>query len=87
MLANISGYSNPDYDRLFAAFANELDPARRTSNFADVVKFAADNVVFMPFYYSSGSATISFRRGITGPVAVLPEQPVATWNVSTWDMN
>ncbi|HEY3116711.1 MAG TPA: ABC transporter substrate-binding protein, partial [Chloroflexota bacterium] len=55
--ANISGYNNPEYERLYAAFANELDPTRRTSRYADVAKFAADEVIFLPLYYSSGSAT------------------------------
>ena len=85
--ANISGYSNPDYDRLYATYANELDATRRQSRFADVVKRAADEVIFLPLYYSSGSATTSFRRGISGPTAVLPIQPVATWNIHEWDMS
>ncbi len=83
--ANISGYNNPEYERLYGAFASELDPTRRISRYADVAKFVADEVIFLPLYYSSGSATTSFRRGITGPTAVLPSQPVSTWNMHEWD--
>jgi peptide/nickel transport system substrate-binding protein len=85
--ANLSGYSNPDYDRLFSLYANELDVVKRESFFADVVKRAADEVLFAPLYYSSGSATTSFRRGVRGPTATLPTQPVTTWNMHEWEMD
>ena len=84
--AHIVEPGNPDYDRLYGLFANELDPTKRISRYADVAKFAADEVIFLPLYYSSGSATTTFRRGITGPTAVLPTQPVTTWNMHEWDI-
>ena len=84
---NQSGYSNPAVDQLYTQLARELDPAKHEPLYADFLKFAADEVLFLPIFYSSGFGTTSFRRGIRGPGAVAPIEPVTTWNIQTWDMD
>ncbi len=84
--ANQSGYSNPMIDRLYADVVKELDPTRRQSLNADFLKFAADELIFLPVFYSSGNLTTSFRRGVRGP-GPAPIQLVTTWNIHEWDMD
>jgi len=81
---NARGYSNPDRDRLYAQYSQELDLGKRTSLNADFVKQVADEVLQIPIYYSS-TAT-AFRRGVRGPAAVQPNQPTA-WNIEQWDVD
>lgn len=84
---NQSGYSNPTADQLYTQIARELDPVKHESVYADFLKFAADEVLFLPIFYSSGFGTTAFRRGISGPGAVAPIEPVTTWNIHAWDMD
>jgi peptide/nickel transport system substrate-binding protein len=84
---NLSGYLNPDFDRLYAQYVNTLELGKRREVYADVLKRGADEVMFLPLYYSSGSNTAAFRRGLRGPGQVLPNQVVTTWNIHEWEMN
>ncbi len=82
---NQGGYSNPAIDRLYPQYGKELDPAKRSSLFADFIKQVADEVLRLPFYY--GSAALAERRGVAGPMAIIdPSQPV-TWNIHEWDID
>ena len=72
--------------RVLMVHVSDPDVWFRTT-YADVAKYAADEVIFLPLYYSSGSATTVFRHGVTGPTAVLPTQPVTTWNMHEWDID
>ncbi len=84
---NQSGYSNPAADQMYALLARELDPPKHQSLYADFLKFAADEVLFLPVFYSSGFGITAFRRGLRGPGAVAPIEPVTTWNIHVWDMD
>ena len=81
---NASGHSNPERDRLYAQYAQELDLAKRNSYNADFVKQIADEVLQIPVYYSATSTV--FRRGVRGPVPSQPNQPAA-WNIEEWDVD
>ncbi|TMB88580.1 MAG: hypothetical protein E6J45_11235 [Chloroflexi bacterium] len=84
---NLSGYSNPDYDRLYGQYATALEPTKWDALYADVLKRTADDALFLPLYYSSSTSTITFRRGVRGPAPVLPIQSVGTWNMHEWEMD
>jgi len=84
---NQSGYSNPAVDDLYSQLARELDPAKHESLYADFLKFAADDVLFLPIFYSSGFGITAFRRGIRGPGPVAPLEPVTSWNIQQWDLD
>ena len=85
--ANLGGASFPDFDRLYAQYNSELDIARRQAAYASVLKYAADNVLYLPLYYDATSTTTAFRQGITGPTVVPPIQQMTTWNIHEWDVN
>jgi peptide/nickel transport system substrate-binding protein len=84
---NLSGYSNPDFDRLYAQYVNALEIPKRQSLQVDLLKWGADEVLYLPLYYSSGSNTTAFRRNLRGPGPVLPNQVVTTWNIHEWEMS
>jgi len=85
--SNLSGYSDPEFDRLYTQYTNELDGARRPSQYANVLKYAADNAWYVPLYYDNTSTTTAFRRGVTGPGPVPPIQQVNTWNIEQWELS
>ena len=51
------------------------------------MKLAADDVLFLPVFYSSGFGLTAFRRGLRGPGPVAPIEPVTTWNIHAWDLD
>ncbi len=83
LAVNQGGYSNPFFDRLYAQYSAELDPAKRNSVYAEFIKLMADQALAVPTYYTT--SLIAFRRGISGPTLLQPLQ-VATWNVHDWTM-
>jgi hypothetical protein len=54
---------------------------------ADLLKMAADEVIFVPVYYDASTAYVAFRKGIRGPGQVSANQLANMWNVQTWEMN
>jgi len=83
---NQSGYSNPAVDQMYAQISRELDPVKHQSLYADFLKVAADELLFLPVFYSSGFGITAFRKGLQGPGPVAPLEPVTTWNIQAWDM-
>jgi ABC-type transport system substrate-binding protein len=66
--------------------SRELDLGKRQSLYADFLKLAADEVLFLPIFYSSGNLTTTFRRGVRGP-GPAPIKRVTTWNIHEWDVD
>jgi len=83
---NLSAYGNSEFDRLFDGYANELDPAKSQSLFADLLRWQAGELFWVPAYYEVASAITAFRAGVRGPGGILPVSKVATWNVHEWEM-
>jgi peptide/nickel transport system substrate-binding protein len=84
---NHGGYSNPLYDRLYDEYITTLDTLRRQGLLADLLKMAAEEVIFVPVYYDASTAYVAFRTGIRGPGHVSANQLANLWNVQTWEMN
>lgn len=84
--ANRSGYSNPVFDRLYDEYATTLDITKRQGLLADLLKFAADEAIYFPLYYSFGTETAAVRKGIRGPGPVAVMQLVTVWNIHQWEM-
>ncbi len=84
---NLLGYNNPEFDRLYNGYANALEETKRQSLQADLLRFVADDMFYIPLYYDVGSTTTVFRRGIRGPGRLSPVQKVTTWNIHEWEMN
>jgi peptide/nickel transport system substrate-binding protein len=85
--SNHGGYSNPVYDRLYDDYVTMLDSNRRQGLLADLLKMAADEVIFVPVYYDASTAYVAFRKGIRGPGQVSANQLANMWNVQTWEMS
>ena len=71
---------------MYGQLSRELDPGKHQSVYADFLKLAADDVLFLPVFYSSGFGITAFRRGLRGPGPVAPIEPVTTWNIHAWDL-
>jgi peptide/nickel transport system substrate-binding protein len=81
---NLSAYASPEFDRLFDGFVNELDTSKSQSLLADLLRWQAEELFWVPGYYEVASAITAFRAGIRGPGAILPVSKVATWNIHEW---
>ena len=83
---NLLGYNNPEFDRRYAEYANALEVGRRQSLHADLLRWMADEMAYIPLYYDVGSTTTVMRKGITGPGRLSPVQKVTPWNIHEWEM-
>jgi peptide/nickel transport system substrate-binding protein len=83
--SNFGGYSNPELDQLDLRFQETLDPAQGNALLVTMLKLMADQAVAIPMYYLE--AAVMFRKGITGPGKVAPNQLASSWNAHTWDIN
>jgi peptide/nickel transport system substrate-binding protein len=84
---NLLGYVNPEFDRRYSEYTNTLEVARRQSAHGDLLRWMADEMVFLPLYYDVGTTTTAFRKGIRGPGHVPPAQVIMTWNIHDWEMS
>lgn len=75
-----TGYSNPEYDALYARQATELDPEKRKQIVWEMQKIAHDDVVYViPFYQQAVQAyrTDRFQGWITDAPKVALEDPTS----------
>src|SRR5581483_1070231 len=82
---NYGAYSNPEYDRLYARFANTMEDAPRQEIQAQLLRLAAEDLPAIPTLYAVNYAT-AFRTGVRGPGPRPPAQLVTTWNIYDWDL-
>jgi len=83
---NVWGYSNPVWDRMYDQYIVTFDVGKRQDQLADMLKLAADDVVWIPMWYELGLLNLAFRKGVRGPVASRPLQQESLWNVHTWEI-
>jgi len=81
------GYSNPVFDRMYDEYIVTLEVGRRQAKLADMLKMAADEVMFIPMWYELGLLNVAFRKGVRGPTAARPIQQESMWNVHLWEMS
>jgi peptide/nickel transport system substrate-binding protein len=84
---NLLAYVNPEFDRRLNEYNGTLELDKRLSQYADLQRWMADEMSYLPIYYDVGSTTQAFRKGIRGPGPVIPSQMVGTWNIHTWEMD
>jgi peptide/nickel transport system substrate-binding protein len=84
---NSGGYSNAIFDDTYDRYVNTLNEGQRQQTLADLLKMAADEVIFIPLYYNFGTATTAVRKGVRGPAPTSPVQLVTAWNIQTWEMD
>ena len=56
---NYGGYVNPDYDRLYSLFANDLDPDRREQSLFQIIQLIDEQLPVLPMFYLP--QTMAFR--------------------------
>jgi peptide/nickel transport system substrate-binding protein len=80
---NYSGWSQPDYDRLYQAFASTLDPAERTAQVIQMARLISDEVpLIMLFFNFNVSAYSASLRG-PDPKAF---DTLVNWNIYEWEL-
>ncbi len=81
--ANYSGWSNPDYDRLYDQFSSTLDSAERNRQVVQMARHISEEVaVIMLFFNFNVSAHSS---AVTGPDSKAFDTLV-DWNIDQWQM-
>jgi peptide/nickel transport system substrate-binding protein len=83
--SNRPGYSNPAFDRLFDEWSGTIDARDRDQQVAEMIKLLADDVAYLPLYYSPD--VMAFRKGVRGPGNAPAAQVINAWNVHTWEMD
>ena len=77
-------YTNPAYEQLYTQFISTFELPRRQALKAEMLRVTLEDVAQIPLFYTSGTAVVAFRKGITGPGPVSTIDPVAAWNVHLW---
>jgi peptide/nickel transport system substrate-binding protein len=82
---NRGGHANPAFDRLFNDLTSALDLREQQTITASLAKLAADEVAFIPLYYSFDIA--AFRKGVHNVGATTSNQRANAWNVHLWEVD
>lgn len=84
---NPMAYSNPAYERLYSQFISTFEPPKRQALKAEMLRLTLEDVAQVPLFYTSGTAVVVFRKGISGPGRVSTVDPVAAWNIHLWTVD
>jgi peptide/nickel transport system substrate-binding protein len=84
---NVWGYSSPVFDRLYDQYIGTMEVGRRQSLLVDMLKMAADDLIFLPLYYELGSTNVAFRKGVRGPGPNKGIQQANNWNIHVWEVD
>jgi len=78
-----AGYSNPELDRLVAAFGRSLDPADRSRLAADIAKLWSTDLPAIHLFFTVSSQV--FSSDVKGPQQ-RPASSSIHWNVYEWEL-
>jgi peptide/nickel transport system substrate-binding protein len=79
---NRGAYANPDLDRLYRQYITTIDIAKRQDALVQLVKFASEDVTYVPLYYQVDVHAI--RTGLKGLVPRWPGQSGMSFNAHEW---
>ncbi|HEY3118540.1 MAG TPA: peptide ABC transporter substrate-binding protein [Chloroflexota bacterium] len=86
---NRSGWSNPEYDRFYAAFLSTLDRDERTRQFVQLQRLISENI---PTYFTYFSVTSTMHiAALQGPsrsstgTGTFTRGLVYSWNIHEWE--
>ena len=65
--ANRSGYSDPEYDRLYGLLSTSIDSNDRTRTQVQAMKLLSDQAAYFPLYY--GYAVVAHGPALGGPLS------------------
>ena len=83
---NVWGYSDASFDQTYLRYQETLAVAPRQAMLADMLKRAADELIFLPLFYYPGTTNQAVRKGLTGPTGVKSVFRSDAWNVEAWDL-
>ena len=84
---NLFGYSNPSFDKMYDQYITTLPLTPRLDALSNILKMAADEAIFIPLWYSTGSTNIAYRTGIKGPGPIKAWHQATAWNIQTWEID
>ncbi|MSQ24498.1 MAG: hypothetical protein EXR58_08155 [Chloroflexi bacterium] len=84
---NTYRYSNPEFDQLFNRYITTLDNNQRPGYRADMLRFLADQVPFVPLFYGFGTVSQAVAKNVSGPGKVSSGQQASGWGIETWGIN
>lgn len=79
---NRGAYSRPELDRLYRQYITTIDPSQRQDVLVALVKFASEDVTYVPLYYQVDVHAI--RTGLKGLVPRWPGQSGMAFNAHEW---
>ncbi len=79
---NRTGWSNPDYDRWWAAFNTSLEPAQQGQAVVEMLKVVSDQVPLVFLYFNI--IPIAHVAALHGPVLETPESSPLS-NIHVWE--
>ena len=77
------GYSNPEFDRLIAAFSAALDPADRIRFARDIARVYTTDLVSIPLFFNVSPWV--FTSDLTGP-KLRSASSNPSWNIHEWEL-
>jgi peptide/nickel transport system substrate-binding protein len=80
--ANRGAYARPELDRMFREYITTIDPARRQVSLVRMVKFASEDVTYLPYFYNVDAHAM--RNGLKGLVPRWPGQSGMAFNAHEW---
>jgi peptide/nickel transport system substrate-binding protein len=80
--ANRGAYARPEIDRLYREYITMVDPVRRQESLVQMVKFASEDVTYLPLFYNVDAHAI--RSGLKGLVPRWPGQSGMAFNAHEW---
>ncbi len=78
---NRGGWSNPEYDRLVAAFNSTLDQSQRAEQITQTIRIYTDELPAIPLYFFG--SVFAYVSALQGPQQV-PVDTDQLWNVHRW---
>jgi peptide/nickel transport system substrate-binding protein len=84
---NVWGYSDAAFDQTYERYTQTLSLGPRQSIMADMLKRAADELIWLPLWYYLGTTNIAVRTGLQGPGGMKSIFQADAWNIHTWDLN
>jgi peptide/nickel transport system substrate-binding protein len=80
--ANRGAYARPELDRLYRQYITTIDQAAQRSTLVEMVRFASEDVTYLPFFYNVDAHAI--RTGLSGLVPRWPGQSGMAFNAHEW---
>jgi peptide/nickel transport system substrate-binding protein len=79
---NRGAYNRPELDGMYRQYITTIDPPAREQKLVQMVKFASEDVTYLPLYYQVDVHAI--RAGLEGLVSRWPGQPGMAFNIYEW---